>query len=176
MLLFFFVVGILFIVAQTTVFQLLPAWFGQPDFVFILVVFSAYRLGWGTGLFFAYLLGWMMDVVGGIHLGVYPLQNVIVFSLLKILAENSPLKENTYQVPLVGVTYFAVQMGLYSLYSIIMPGTLPAWSWNKVIQETLILLLATIPLFVILTFCHDFFRKRRGIRRVISKRGGNQFR
>lgn len=176
MLFFFLSIGIIFIVARTTVFQLLPAWLGQPDFVFILVVFSAYRLGWGTGLFFAYVLGWMMDVVAGIHLGVYPLQNVIVFSFLKILSENSPLKENAYQIPLVGITYFVVQMGLYFMYSIIMPGTLPAWSWNRVIQETLILLLAAIPLFVVLTFCYEFFRKRRGIHRVISKRGGNQFR
>jgi hypothetical protein len=66
--------------------------FGHPDFLYIVVVFAAYRFGWGTGLLYVYVLGWMMDVVSGIHLGLYPLENIIVFSSLKLLTENSPFE------------------------------------------------------------------------------------
>jgi rod shape-determining protein MreD len=173
----FFTLGVFLIVAQTTFFPLLPGALGHPDFLYIVVVFAAYRFGWGTGLLYVYVLGWMMDVVSGIHLGLYPLENIVVFSSLKLLTENSPLKENTYQVPLVAVSYFLVQMIFYFLYSMIMPETLPSWSWNRIVQETFILLLATIPAFLLLNSVYEFFDRQRVIHRVMRKHGGsNQFR
>ena len=173
----FLILGVFLIVAQTTFFPLLPGALGHPDFLYIIIVFAAYRFGWGTGLLYVYVLGWMMDVVSGIHLGLYPLENIIVFSSLKLLTENSPLKENTYQLPLVGVSYFFVQMVFYFLYSMIMPETLPPWSWNRMVQETFILLLATIPAFLLLNAVYEYFDRQRVIHRVMRKRGGsNQFR
>jgi rod shape-determining protein MreD len=172
----FFILGILLIVAQTTFLQLSPDWFGRPDFLYILVAFAAYRFRWISGLIFVFILGWMLDIVSGIHPGIYPLQNIVVFSSLKLLTENSPMKESTYQVPLVGISYFIVQIGFFSLYSMMMPETLPEWSWNRIIQEAFILLLATIPSFVILNYFYEFFNTRRVIHRVMSKRSGNQFR
>lgn len=173
---FFLMLGVFLLVAQTSLFQLLPTSLGHPDFLYILIVFASYKFRWSTGLLYVYMLGWMMDAVSGIHPGFYPLQNVLVFVALKLLSENSPLKENTYQVPLVGLSYFFVQTIFYFLYSLILPETLPSWSWNKMIQETFILLLATIPAFVLLNFFHDFFKKRQVLPRVVSKRSGNQFR
>ncbi len=173
----FLILGVFLIVAQTTLFPLLPEVLGNPDFLYIVIIFAAYRFAWGPGLVYVYALGWMMDVVSGIHLGLYPLENIIVFSAMKLLTENSPLKENTYQVPLVGVSYFLVQMGFYFLYSMIMPDTLPPWSWNRIVQETFILLFATIPAFLLLNAIYEFFDKQRVIHRVMQKRGGsNQFR
>ncbi len=173
----FLFLGVVFIVAETSLFPLLPGALGSPDFLYIMVVFVAYRFGWGTGLLYVYILGWMMDVVSGIHPGLYPLQNILVFSILKMLTENSPLKENTYQVPLVGVSYFLMQMVFYFLYSMLAPEALVPWSWNRVIQETFILLFATIPVFLLLNALYEFFDKKKVVHRVIRKHGGsNQFR
>ena len=173
----FFLLGTLLIVAETSLFHLFPDFLGRPDLLFIVIVFTAYRFRWGSGLLYVYSLGWMMDVVSGIHPGIYPLHNIFVFSALKILTENSPLKENTYQVPLVAFSYFLMQMLMFFLYSMLAPETLPPWSWNRVIQETIILLLATIPIFILLNSLYEFFSKRRVIRRVMKKKvSTNQFR
>lgn len=176
LIIFFFILSMCIIVAQTTLFQFIPDWLGRPDFLFILVVFAAYRFNWVHGLFFVFTAGWMLDVVSGIQLGIYPLQNIVVFSILKIITENSPLKEATYQVPLVGLGYFLIQMGFFFFYSLLLPGTLPEWSWNRVLQETIILVVATIPVFVALNFFYDFFDRSRVIHKVIRKGRGNQFR
>lgn len=173
---FFALVGILAVVVQTTLSEYFPIWIGRPDLLFILVVFAAYRFNWFSGLIYVFCLGWMMDVVSGIDLGVYPLQYILVFSFLKLLTENSPMRESAYQVPLVGVSYFIMQMSLYFLYSILQPGALPDWSWNRMVQETLILLVATIPFFVIFNFLYEYFNTNRAIHKVIRKRSGNQYR
>ncbi len=173
---FFLILSILIIVAQTTLLQLFPGWLGRPDFLYIIVVFSAYRFNWVNGLIFVFMVGWMLDVVSGIQLGIYPLQNIIVFSSLKLLTENSPLKEAAYQIPLVGMSYFLVQMCFYFLYVVLMPGSLPEWSWGRMIQETIILIVATIPAFVVFNYFYEFFSTRRVIHKVMRKRSGNQFR
>lgn len=172
----FFFLGIAAAVVQTTLFQYFPTWLGRPDLIYILVSFAAYRFTWFRGLIFVFAMGWMMDVVSGIHLGAYPLQYVVVFFFLKTLTENSPLKETAYQVPLVGLSYFIMQMTFYFLYSILAPDTMPAWSWGRVIQETIILLVATVPSFLVFNAFYEFFNKRRVIHKVIRKRSGNQFR
>ncbi len=173
---FFLVLSVLIIVAQTTILQLFPDWLGRPDFLYIIVVFSAYRFSWVNGLLFVFVVGWMLDVVSGIQLGINPLQNIIVFASLKLLTENSPLKEAAYQIPLVGVSYFLIQMGFYFLYALLMPGTLPEWSWSRIIQETIILIVAAIPAFVVFNYFYEFFSTRRVIHKVMRKSSGNQFR
>ncbi len=172
----FLLVACFLVVAMTSIFQLMPDWLGKPDFIHIIVVFAAYRFGWTAGLVFVFCLGWMLDVVSGIYPGTYLLQSVLVFASIKVLTENSPLKESAYQIPLVGISYFVAQMGFYFFYSLTMSGTLPSWSWNKIVQDTLILLLAAIPSFVLLGYLYDFFSKRKVIHKVISKRNANQFR
>ncbi len=173
---FFLFLSILIIVTQTTLLQLFPGWLGRPDFLYILVVFAAYRFNWVTGLLFVFMVGWMLDVVSGIQLGLNPLQNIIVFASLKLLTENSPLKEAAYQIPLVGVSYFIVQVSFYFLYVVLLPGSLPDWSWSRMIQETIILIVATIPAFVVFNYFFEIFSKRRVIHKVMRKRSSNEFR
>jgi rod shape-determining protein MreD len=171
----FLPLGVLLIVIQSTLLQFFPAWFGRPDLVYILVAFIAYRFDWIRGLFIVFLLGWMMDVVSGMYLGTYPLQYFLVFVSLKILSENSPVKETAYQVPLVGISYFLVQMALYSVYSLTRPDTIPEWSWSKVIVISLILVVATIPCFLLYNSFFEYIQKKRLSPRV-RKRSGNRFR
>ena len=172
----FLALGVLLIVIQSTFLQFLPTWFGRPDLVYILVSFIAYRFDWFRGLFIVFLLGWMMDVVSGTYLGTFPLQYFLVFVSLKILSENSPMKETAYQVPLVGISYFLVQMALYSIYSLTLPDTIPEWSWAKVIVISLILVVATIPCFLLYNSFFEYIQKKRLSPRIFRKRSGNRFR
>ena len=91
--LIYFFLGILLIVLETTLLQSFPAWIGRPDFVYILVAFTAYRFAWIPGLLLTFSLGWMMDALTGINLGVYPLECLAVFASLKALTTNNPLRE-----------------------------------------------------------------------------------
>ncbi len=172
----FLALGVLLIVIQTTILQFLPLWFGRPDLVYILVAFIAYRFDWIRGFFLIFLLGWMMDVVSGMYLGTYPLQYFLVFSCLKILSENSPVKETAYQIPFVGISYFLVQMALYSIYSLTLPDSIPEWSWGKVLVETALLVIATIPCFLLYNVLYNYCRRKRLSPRIMRKRSGNRFR
>ncbi len=173
---FFFFLGMLLISIQATFFQFFPSWLGRPDLVYILVTFIAYRFDWFRGFFLVYTLGWMMDVVSGMYLGTYSIQFLFVFICLKVITRNSPVKETAYQVPLVGISYFLVQMGFYFFYSFAIPDTLPEWSWNRMVQETIILLVATVPCFLLYNSLYEYFLQRRLSQKILRRRSGNQFR
>jgi len=157
----FWVLGIVLIVVQTTLLQSLPLWLGRPDFLFIFVAFIAYRFAWIPGIALVFTLGWIMDVVAGIHLGLYPLTCLLTFSALKLLTIKSPIKQSTYQIPLVGVSYFLAQMLLYFVSSLVLPEDLPEWSWGVTLQRTTLLVAATIPLFLLFSGFYEYLQKRR---------------
>jgi rod shape-determining protein MreD len=161
---------------QTTVLQILPAWFGFPDFVFILVAFVAFRFDWLRGCLLSFMLGWMMDVVSGIYLGMFVVKYLILFFILHLFTQNSPVKESAYQVPLVGVSYFLIQLGFYAALTLAAADLVSPWSWNRMAMETIILMIATIPCFLLFNSLYEYMGKRRTIARVVRKRGGNRFR
>lgn len=168
--------GLFLLAVQTSLFSLFPEWFGRPDLVFVLLVFIAYRFGWLSGLFLAFSLGWMMDVVSGMFLGVYPLMGILVFCLVKFFTQNSPVKETAYQVPLVGLSYFLLQFVFYAFFLLTQPGVLPPWSWGRVVQETFILLVASIPCFLLFNWMYEKLTSRRLSSKIMKHRGGNRFR
>ncbi|PIE64215.1 MAG: hypothetical protein CSA26_09455 [Desulfobacterales bacterium] len=173
----FLVAGILLIGFQTTIFQIMPSWLGSPDLVFILVAFIAYRFALLTGLFLVFTLGWMMDIVSGIYLGTYVVEYVLLFACLSLLTANSPIKESVYQVPLVGAGYFLAQFILYFILSIMVSDGLPPWLWDRVLRETILLTMATIPCFLLFNSLNEFLLKKKVLRRISQrKKSGNQFR
>ena len=157
----FWLVGILLIIAQTTLVPYFPQWFGRPDFIFILVAFAAYRFAWIPGILLVFSLGWIVDVVAAVHLGVYPLICLLTFAALKTLTQKSPIKESTYQIPLVGVSYFATQLIFYLLYMLFLPEILPEWSWGQTLRLTLLMVVATIPFFLLFNSLYEYLRRRR---------------
>ncbi len=172
----FLLVGFILTAIQTTIFHYFPHWLGRPDLVFILVVFVAYRFSWATGLLLAFLLGWLLDVSSGVFLGTYPLLAVLVFSIVKFLRQNSSVKDTVFQIPLVGVSYFIVQCFFYLFFLMTQPEALPPWSWSRVVQETLIILVAAIPCFVFFNWLYEKLTTRRMASRRLKRSGGNQFR
>lgn len=175
--LIFTLLGMFLLVAETSFLQFFPHWLGTPDLVFILLVFTAYKFDWFRGLLIAFILGWLTDVVSGMFLGTYLLQSLLLFAIVKFLSQNSPVKETAYQIPLVGISYFVVQCAFYLFFSIAQPGTLPAWSWSRVVQDTIIIFVAAIPCFVFFNWLHEKLLKRRvAVRSLRRRSSGNSFR
>ncbi len=172
----FLLLGVFLLVAETSFLQIFPDWLGRPDLVFILLVFTAYRFDWFRGLLLAFLLGWLMDVVSGVFLGTYLLLALLLFAIVKFLSQNSPVKETAYQIPLVGLSYFVVQCLFYFFFSLAQPGALPPWSWSKVLQDTFILFVASIPCFVFFNWLYEKLSQRRLAVRSVKHRSGNRFR
>lgn len=173
----FFLVGISLIVAQTSILHFFPSWMGKPDLIFILITFFAYRFDWFRGLLLVLTFGWIMDVVSGLYLGTYPLLYFFLFVFLKLFKEHSPVKEVVYQIPLVGLAFFGGYSCLYSFYFVALPGVLSEWSWITMARQTLILIVATIPCFLL---CNKLFEQISKTRltppRILRKRSGNYFR
>ena len=61
----FFFLGILLVVFQTTLLQLLPGTMMKPDLIYLLVAFAAYKFAWIPGILLAFTVGWVLDVVIG---------------------------------------------------------------------------------------------------------------
>jgi len=161
MVLIFWLLGVSLIVLQTTLLQYLPLWLGRPDFIFIFVAFVAYRFAWIPGIFLVFTLGWILDVVAGIQLGIYPLMCLLTLTALKILTNKSPVKEATYQIPLVGISYFLVQMFMYFICSLSSPDLLPEWSWVVTLQRTAIVMVSAIPMFLLCNALYEHLLKRQ---------------
>lgn len=169
----FMIVGVLLIVLQTTVLQVLPGVFGRPDLVYLLVAFAAYRFAWLQGILLSFTVGWVFDVLVGINLGIYPLQCLLVFSCLKLATSNSPVKASAYEIPLVGVSYFLMQMLVFLFTSITYSASLPLWSWGEVVRETLLLILACIPFFLLFNSLYEALENRAKKSRPARRRSVN---
>lgn len=166
----FWLLGIALIVVQTTLLQSLPLWLGRPDFVFILVAFIAYRFAWIPGIVLVFSLTWIMDVVAGVYLGLYPLMCLLIFSALKLLTDKSAIKESTYQIPLVGLSYFLIQMLLYFISSLALGENVQEWSWGLTLQRTALLVVVAIPLFLLFSSLYEYLQKRRLRARTLRRR------
>lgn len=175
----FLLLGITLVVVQTSLLQFSPSWMGRPDLLFILVAFLAYRFNWFRGLLLVIIFGWIMDVVSGLYLGTYSFLYFFLFVILKTIKENSPIKEAAYQVPLVGVAFLVGHGGIFAFYALALPGVLPGWSWLRIFQEMLMLVVAAIPCFLLCNSLYEYMTKRRlrlSPPRVLRKRSGNFFR
>ncbi len=156
----FMTIGIGLIVLQTTVIQSLPVNFGHPDVIYLLVAFAAYRFAWLPGILISFSVGWIFDVLVGVNLGIYPLECLLAYGCLKLLASNTPVKSPAYEIPMVGISYFLLKVLMFFLTSLSTPDVLPAWSWGAMVRETLLLVLAAIPVFLLLNALYEYLERR----------------
>lgn len=166
----FLLLGVALVVVQTTVMQLLPGSFTKPDLIFLLVAFCAYKFAWIPGILLSFIVGWILDVLVGIHLGIYPLEFLFCFICLKLVKTHSPVKESVYQIPLIGVSYFLLQMARYFFGTLTLEYTLPVWSWGEVVKETLLLVLAAIPCFLLFNSLHEYLLRRKARSRPATRK------
>lgn len=161
LVLVFLALGLFLVSLQTTLLPFFPQALGQPDLIFILVAFISFRFDWFRGLSLVCLIGWMLDVVSSLYMGVYLIQYLSVFIILRLIAISSPLREEAYQIPLTAILYLVSQLVLYFLFSQLTPANQSLWSWTKTIQDAIVLFIATVPCFLFFNLLFERFSRRR---------------
>lgn len=156
----FWLFGVLIIVLQTAFLPLLFSPSAIPDFIFIFITFCAYRFPWFTGLFLTFSIGWMFDVMTAANLGYYPIECLLVFTGLKLLTTNSPVRAVVYQLPLVGLGYLFWKIVSYALYSFMREDYVVKWSGSELMGSTILVILAAIPCFAFFSFFYETLEKR----------------
>lgn len=172
----FLIFGIIVLTLQTSVLTLLPAWIGQPDLVFILVIFLAAKAKAAKGAFLVLFYGLAMDIFSGILLGLYPIIYLMIFALIKFLSHHIVLDENTHQVPLVCLSYLAANCLIFLFFLLFVPDNDLLWFWKDLFMQLLILAMLTLPSFHILDFLYSSFNgKDRKSKTLLHGRTGNRF-
>lgn len=172
----FFVLGLLLIGLQTTLFMINPLWSAAPDFYFVLVAYLAYRHDILRGLIILFPLSMIFDVLSGLLLGMYPALFILGFLLLKFMASHLPVRESLYQIPMVGVSYLLVNWLVYVFMSFAASAVLVPWSWPVMLMRAGLVVLFAFPLF---WFFEVFSRRVDGKKtplRKIRLRSGNRYR
>jgi rod shape-determining protein MreD len=171
----FFVFGLLLFVMQTTLFSLLPAWLGQPDLIFLFIVFLAFRFDVIKGAVLVFFIGLLMDLFSGVFLGIYPTIYLLVFFILMIVSKHIA-NESTFQAPLAIISYLLSASCIFVISTMLAPEAIIEWSWRTMLLQVIMLLVVAIPFFSLcdrfLTFCTKKMVNWRPFRLPAS---GNRF-
>jgi len=143
----FFLLGVLLLTLQTSLFQVFPDWFGRPDLLFVLFIFLCTRTGMMQGATLALLYGFIMDIYAGVFLGIYTFLYLGLFFTVQVVAKHFTLNDPSYQSPLVAVTYLLVNIGVVIFSMIFASENAVMWAWVQVLLQMLVLSVITIPLF-----------------------------
>jgi rod shape-determining protein MreD len=141
----FFLLGILFIALQTTVFQAFPEWVGVPDLLFLFIVFLALNAKTETGALLTALFGICVEVFSGYFLGLYVVAYLLVFFIIKWLSVRLALNELNHQPPLFALAYLFVNAFVYLSSLMLSDESLIPWAWGGVLQRVLIVTILSIP-------------------------------
>jgi len=171
--LFFFLVALVIVVVQTTFLQALPFAWGGPDLIFILVVFAAYRFAWLPGLLLVFCAAWMFEVTASLRLGIYAIQCLVVFILLKTFTHNIPIRESFYQIPLAVLAF--VLSRLFSLFvSLVVGQGTVEWIWWPLLRDTIWFTVTASLLFIVfdalLSAVERFSSRRRPMAKSFNGR------
>lgn len=172
----YFVVGLLLIVLQTTVFMLTPTWPAAPDFYYILVAYLAYRVDLVRGVLILLPLSCILDVFSGTIIGMYPAICFSGFFLLKFISVKLPVRESLYYIPLIAVSYLVVYRFVFLAFNFFQPDTLISWSWPMMLFRSGLVILFSFPLFRFFEFLNRCFSDRLSSLKIFRSRSGNQFR
>ena len=172
----FFCIGLLLIIAQTTIFMLNPVWSGAPDLYFVLVAYLAYRHDLLRSLIILFPLAMIFDVLSGLVLGMYPALFLLGFFVLHFLSDRLPVRESLYQVPMIGVVYLLVSWIVYICIGLAAPDLMVAWSWPVMLMRAVLVALFACPLFRFFDFFSRGIENRFfGLSRP-RMHGGNRYR
>jgi rod shape-determining protein MreD len=171
----FLLLGTILLVIQTSLLPLLPDWLGSPDFLFVLIIYTAIRLDTHQGAILTLVFGLLLDIFSGPYLGLYPVVFLVLFMVLRTLAVNLLLTDTIYQVPLTLISYLATISGLYVFASLLAPGNPLPWSWRRVLLQLFMLAVFTIPLFELYEALLTLITRRKKKRLSLQIQTGNRF-
>ena len=174
-ILIFLILGILILVVQTTFLQLLPVWLGQPDILFLLVVYISCQTEILAGAVIILLLGLLMDVFSGVFLGLYPVVYLLVFAFIKGISRKISINEFAYQVPLAVISYLLVSIFMFAFSYSLAPDSLPQWSWGAILLQLLMLAVIGAPVFGVFDFIMDLYRSASASGRILGSKSSNRF-
>ncbi len=174
-ILIFLILGILVLVVQTTFLQLLPAWLGQPDILFLLIVYIACQKEILAGAVIILLLGLLMDVFSGVYLGLYPVIYLLVFAFIKGVSRKITINQFAYQVPLAVVSFLLVSIFMFLFSYSLAPDSPPQWSWGPIILQLLMLAVVGAPVFGSLDAVMNFYRSTAASGRILGTKSSNRF-
>ena len=172
----FMVLGILILLLQTTFLQLMPAWLGKPDILFLLIVYISCKPDIVRGLVVVLLLGLLMDVFSGVFLGLYPVIYLLVFAFIKGISRRIAINEFAYQVPLAVISYLFVSTGMYIFSFSLAPDTPPQWSWGTVLLQLLMLTVIGAPVFGVFDSIMNVYKSISASGRILGTKRSNRFR
>ncbi len=173
----FLLLGAFLLTLQTSFFTILPAWMGNPDLLFILIVFIAVRVDKYRGAILTLLFGLLMDIFSGISLGLYPTVFLVLFCVIKVVSHHIIITETTYQVPVVAISFVLNNIFIAIFLSVVAPGNPLIWAWRDLILQLLIISVLTMPFFHIYELLTAFISRRSGKRQSLLKvrSTGNRF-
>ncbi len=177
MLIFIFLfLGATLLTIQTTIFTMLPSWMGNPDLLFLLIVFIAIRFDIFPGALLALFFGLMTDIFAGVFLGLYPVIYLLLFFLLQGLSRLLVIDETVHQAPLAAASYLLTSSSIFIFAAILAPDSPLVWSWRDIILETLILAVIAIPFYHFCALIYDLARQDIRKQSFLRPKSGNRFR
>jgi rod shape-determining protein MreD len=157
----FITLGSFLLVLQTSLFANLPAWIGNPDLLFLLVVFLAARMANFRGFFLTLILGLLMDIFSGVTPGLFPVLFGGLFLTIKFLSRQIIFDEPAHQPALAAISYLICQSIIY-LYLLASNRDIDlSWSWHDLLLATLIQAVLALPLFQIFNYLLKTFSADR---------------
>ncbi len=172
----FIVAGMMLVIFQASINLIYPLEAANPDLYFILVAYLAYRLDLFRSMVILFPVSWMLDIVSGIFLGFYPLLCFGGYFLLKIVADQLPVRTSYYQVPFVGICYLLISWLLYILISFFSPDALAGGSWSKILVRALLVIFFTPPFFRFFDTVRNAVADHGTKRKLFKMRTGNRYR
>lgn len=172
----FAILGSFVLVCQTSLLANLPAWVGNPDLFFLLVIYVSIRLPDVRGFFLATYFGLLMDVFSGLAPGLYPTMYGGLFITAKLLSRRIIFDEPTHHPALAAFSYLACHSVIYLYLEIFSKDIELFWSWHDLFLAMLIQAVLTLPLFQLCDHLLETFAADRK-RQWLPRRGptGNRF-
>ncbi len=142
----FLLMGLFIIGLQTTFFKILPTWIGQPDLLFLLIVFIAIHFPTAKGAVLTLILGIFIEVVSGYFIGIYAIAYLLIFFLIKGLSVGLAIDESNHQPPMVALGYLLANGFIYMSNSMLADNPLTPWNWGEILSRLLIVTILTVPM------------------------------
>ncbi|MDH3394144.1 MAG: rod shape-determining protein MreD [Desulfobulbaceae bacterium] len=172
----FLILGATLLTIQTTLFTMLPTWMGNPDLLFLLIVFIAIRFDVFPGAVLALLFGMMTDIFAGVFLGLFPVIYLLLFFMLQGISRLLIIDESVHQAPLAAASYLFTNSCIFLFAKILAPDSPLTWSWSGIILGTLILAVIAIPFYHFCAKIQELAQNDIKKRSFLRSKTGNRFR
>ncbi|MBU0481509.1 MAG: rod shape-determining protein MreD [Proteobacteria bacterium] len=141
----FLILGSFLLILQTSLFTILPKWIGNPDLLFLVIIFMACRLDTYQGAILTLVFGLLMDIFSGIVPGLFPAVYLGLFATIKLLSKHFIIDEPSHQPPLAVAGYLLASGAIYLYTAFFSPDVTLFWSWRDLLLQMFILGILSVP-------------------------------